>query len=193
MSRPFTYLVRTVAPAAFPVSLAEVKAHLRVDDDLTADDALISAYLLSAVERAEAETRRSLISATWEMGLDGFPGNGEPIRLPQGRVQSVTSITYAATDGTQATWSADHYDADLKMEPARIVPAYNETYPSTRDVINAVKVTYVAGYGDDPADVPEMIRLAILNLAAFYYDHRGMVEEIPGWVKPLLFPYKVWY
>ncbi len=55
-------------PALEPVSLADVKAHLRVDTD--DEDALLIAAIVSARVHVEAVTRRVLIEQSWRVYLD---------------------------------------------------------------------------------------------------------------------------
>ena len=63
--------VLVTAPAAEPLTLAEAKLHLRVDD--TADDALIGALITAARQHAEHDTRRALVTQTWKLALDASP------------------------------------------------------------------------------------------------------------------------
>ena len=58
-------------PALEPVSLADVKAHLRVDTD--DEDALLTAAIVSARVHVEAVTRRVLIEQSWRVYLDRWP------------------------------------------------------------------------------------------------------------------------
>jgi uncharacterized phiE125 gp8 family phage protein len=61
-------------PAVEPVSLADMKAHLRVDDD--AEDALIEGLVKAARLMVEAASRRLLVSQTWRVLLDRWPEGG---------------------------------------------------------------------------------------------------------------------
>lgn len=64
------------APAEEPVTLAEAKNHLRVDDGLTADDSLIGVLITAARERVEALTNRAIIDTEFEYFLQEFPSAG---------------------------------------------------------------------------------------------------------------------
>ena len=55
-------LVQTLAPQVEPLTVAEAKVHLRVDDDLVEEDALIERIIKAARRYAEKETQRSLIT-----------------------------------------------------------------------------------------------------------------------------------
>lgn len=189
-----TALVQTVAPSVEPVSLAEAKLHLRYEG--TDDNDLITALIKAARRHAESFTRRQLITATWQLIMDGFP-SGSLIEVPRPPLQSVTSITYTDADGDTQPVSADDYDVDTKNQPGRIEPSYGNSWPSTRDEMNTVTVTYKAGYGDAATDVPEDIVAAVKLLVANWYEHREPVvvgtiaAELPLSVKNLLWPYRV--
>ena len=55
---------------------------------------------------------------------------------------------------------------------ARIGIKNGYTWPSIQDEINALTVTYVAGYGDAGSDVPGNILQAMRYLIATYYENR---------------------
>jgi uncharacterized phiE125 gp8 family phage protein len=134
-------LKQTIAPFAEPISLAEVRDHLRIDGDL--EDAHLSALITAAREWVEGFWGRQIIAATWKLTLDQFPAE---IVLPYPPLIGVTSIAYVDTAGTTQTFSSSDYQVDAESEPGRVVPAYNEDWPDTREQINAASITYTAGY-----------------------------------------------
>lgn len=158
-------------PTLEPVTLAEAKNHLRyVDND---EDPLINALITSARLTVESQTARQLVTATWKLHLDFFPAGDIEIRKPP--VASISSITYFDTQGDQQTWDASKYETDLVSEPARIRPAHNETYPSTRwHKLNAVTIEFVAGKAVD--DVDQRAKQAILLLVAHAFENREAVS-----------------
>lgn len=167
-------LTLATAPAAEPVSLTEAKLHCRVDTD--DEDDLLTMLVAAARQYVERLTGRALITQTWRLTLDCFPYGCRPvIRLPRGKTSSVTSITYVDTEGTTTTLAADQYRVNMDGEPARIEPAYGVVWPTTRDVLEAVKVTYVAGYGAAGSAVPEALRQAMLLLVGHWYANREAV------------------
>lgn len=189
---------QTSAPAVEPVSTSEMKSHSRID--ISTDDTLLGTYIKAATQRFEIESRRALITQTWVLRLDRFPTSGsEPILLPRPPVQSVTSVAYIDGDGDSQTWDSSKYVLDSTSEPGRIYPAYGESWPSTRDIENAVTITYVAGYGDASTDVPQDIIQAIEMLAAHWYEHREsvsmgtIVTNVPQSWDFLVAPHRVFY
>src|SRR5580765_8015305 len=59
------------APAAEPLTLSEVKAHLRIDT--TDEDAYLTTLITVARMRCEGATRRALITQTWDWVIDRWP------------------------------------------------------------------------------------------------------------------------
>jgi uncharacterized phiE125 gp8 family phage protein len=179
------------APASEPVTLAEAKLHLRVS--IATDDALITSLITAARVEAEQQTERSFMPQTWELTLDCFPC---VITLNRPPVTSITSLKYLDTAGVQQTLSPSLYALDSDSEPARVVPAYGQSWPSTQAFINAVRVRYVAGYADAAA-VPEAIKDWMKIRVNTLYEFREQilaglpVAQVP-FVGGLLDPYRIW-
>jgi uncharacterized phiE125 gp8 family phage protein len=173
-------LKRTSDAATEPVTLTEMKLHLRVDHE-TEDD-LITSLIKSARQLLEEQTGRAFITQTWQQTLEEWP-DGYVIRVPRSPLIAVTDIKYYDTDGELQTLSADLYDVNTNAEPARITKAYGESWPSLYGVEEAITVTYTAGYGD-AEDVPDGIKTAIKFLAAHWYRVREAVQDIQNYPVP---------
>lgn len=187
-------LRQTTAPETEPITLAELKAHLRVDID--DEDDLLTSLLVAARQAVEHRTRRQMLTATWTLTLPGFPSCGR-IELPYTNLQSVTGVSYADLNGAAQTLAASDYRVITATDPGFVVLAPTSSWPAT-EVGNAepVTVVYVAGYGEDAADVPEALRHAIKLLAAHWYWHRESASEdsvrpVPDTIDWLLAQYKV--
>lgn len=180
----------TTAATENPLTLEEVKAALRVTSD--DEDAYIGALLAAATRYVETATARQLVTATWTMGMDCFHPT---ITVPKPPLQSVSSITYVDTSGTTQTLSASLYQVDTASLPGRIIPAYGESWPSTREVLAAVTVVFLAGYGGASA-VPDELKLAIRMLVGHWFENRepvavgNIVSDIPMSVEALLSHYR---
>ena len=100
---------------------------------------------------------------------------------------SPTERTPCGANGVQCTNSA---------EPAEPVTA-TATIPSVYAREDAVQVEYVVGYED--GDCPDSLRLAVLSLAAHFYENRESVlvgtvsKEIEMATTALCSPYRVWW
>lgn len=175
--------------SAEPVSLEEVKDHLRIDSDDTGDDGYLLALIQAAREYGEEIQNRTYVSRTRTLTLDAFPA-GDTVVMPYAPLSSVTSIAYTDTAGSSQTMSSSDYVVDTAHEPGRICLAYGATWPTTYAEANAVTITYVAGYGGIE-DVPERVKLALKMLAAHWYERRlpvqqAAVNEVPMHLMALL-------
>lgn len=195
-----SYKLKT-APTTEPVTLAEAKLHLKVDSDTT-DDNLITALITAAREIVENYTGRALINQTWEACFEEFPDEEDAddnyVPLRPGPLSSISSVVYLDTAGVSTTASASTlYEADAYSMPGRLCLRYGQVWPSTRDVQNAVTVTFVAGYGSAAASVPGAIKAAILLIIGHLYEHRESVviganpTELPQGALSILNPYRI--
>jgi len=178
-------------PQQEPVSLDDIKNHLRVD--ITNDDELIMAYMLAARESIESISNQRLVSQTWDIWLEQFPGS-TVYRVPRSLtpLQSVTHVKYWDADDQEQTFDSSNYLVDTYAKQGQIVLQSSAAWPG--DVlreVNGVNIRVVVGFGDD-ADVPERYKQAIKLLVGHWYENREQVVvgrmpmEIPFGVKNLL-------
>ena len=186
--------VRTVAPAADLVSLAEAKAQCRVDD--SDSDVLITALIKAATDHLDGYSGvlgRALITQTWAVDFGGF---SELMRLPVGNLLAVSSITYYDSANVQQTLSASVYAAHNDHFGPLLITKPDQQWPTTYARPDAVRVTWTAGYGATSAAVPAAIKQAALLLIGHWYDNRAAVNvgaavaEVPFTVEALLQPYR---
>lgn len=191
-------------PYGEPVTLAEAKAHCRVDD--TDSDDYITALIQAAREHAEEFCQRSFVQRRYRLTLDCFPLYRESVLcLPMGPVQSVDHIKYYDTDSALVTWAAANYIVDTSRLPARITPIVDETWPSdVENRIAAVQIQYVAGYATDSgsptdyaANVPKLAKQGMLFHIGHMFENRQdavvgrIVSPMPGASLDLLYRYRV--
>ena len=176
-------------PAVEPVTLADAKLHLKVDT--SDDDALITRLITAARARAEWHTGRAVNTQNWMLWLDSWPSCGV-IEIPLPPLQNVSSITvYAPNDGASVLDPAT-YQVDVASAPARLMLKSTVLPPANLRLLNAVAITFTAGYGSAASDVPAGLRAAILELIAFLYEHRGEAPaELPLDALALLAPFRL--
>lgn len=164
-------LILVTGPETEPVTLAEAKLHCRVD--LDTDDALIGSLITAAREYVERVCRPqlALISQTWRYVADELPASRFELRPYP--LRSVSSIVITDDDGNETTYSSANYLVDTASEPGRVTLKGTASWPSTTlRELNGFAVTFVAGFGDDPANVPQQIRQAMLLLIGHWYENR---------------------
>ncbi len=184
-------------PAVEPLTLDEVKGHLRVTHDL--EDDLIAGLIPTAREYAERDfLHRALITQTRKMYLPAWEG----LNIDFPPLQSVDLVEYVDLNGEKQTWSSEEFIV-VKLEPATIMPTYQKLFPEISDVGIAdtggypVVISYTCGYGDTTDAVPRPIKQGMLLLIGQLYNNREAgymgagigVGEIPFGVKALWGPY----
>lgn len=186
---------RITDAATEPLTTAEAKRHLRVDDVDADVDTDIAACVKAARLDAEHRLQRTLITTTWEHTLDAFPcwKDDYTIRLPMGDVLAITSVKYVDEDGVLQTLAADQY----QLSANRLAPAYGCSWPTTRCDLGAVRVRYTAGYSTSAADVPAPIVSWIKLAVADLWDQRSRSAERPAvpqhFADALLDAYRIWH
>lgn len=192
----------TVQPAEEPLSTAEAKAQLRWTH--SSEDSLVDTYVAAARQMLERLTRRAFILQTWQTSLDHFPNgcgdtfgaNGYAIPLARGPLVEVTGISYVDADGDAQVLDPSAYLAETAAQPGRIWPAYQVPWPATQPGVNAVTVTYTAGYADAEtfAAAEPALMEALRLLVGHYGNNREAVvvgtiaSELPMAVQSLIGP-----
>lgn len=156
-------------PAAEPVTLAELKVHLRVDHD--AEDDLITALGAAARELTEAEARRPWVTRTLTLTLANWPAGA--IQLPTPAV-GLTSVAYYAVDGTLTTLA--DCQSWLSHSPPLVTPPINTSWPGLQSgKVAPVVVTYTTGTA--AGSVPAGAKAAIKLCVAAWYENRGDAKD----------------
>ena len=178
----------TAGAIAEPVSLAEVKVHVKIDEEETVEDDLLCRMITAAREYCEKYTGRSLASKTVEYGIDNFPAE---ILLPYGPVASVQSIKYKDSDGTETTMT-ENTDYLVDTDGGRIVLPNGKTWPSFNPyAYTPIRIAYTVG-----VVAPEGCKQAMLLLIGHWYANRESVvigsisKEVEFSAKALLNQYR---
>ena len=199
-------LILTSGPAVEPVTLAEAKAHLRVDG--TAEDTLIASLILTSRLHVEAAAGLALVTQSWSWYLDAWPvipeakpqarlsGTGRALEFPLRPIQSIAAVRLYDESGAATTLEPSSYLLDGAGLHPRLVRLGAPVWPKPGRIANGIEIAFSAGYGNAAADVPAPIRQAILLLVAHWHEHRSPLEQgaqpepLPTMVSELLAPYR---
>jgi hypothetical protein len=199
------------APATEPVTLAEAKAHLRLELGYTADDATVADLIVAAREALEVAARSAFLSQTWDLFLDRwhpprrglhpgndhrgslfsplFLGDASEVRLPLPPLQSVTSVQYYDQAGTLQTLDPATYIVSATNQPSapgRIYPVPNTSWPLLQaGRLDAIQIRFLCGQASAAA-VPTSTKLAIKILVALYYEGRETPGAVPDGIAAML-------
>lgn len=191
--------VQTTGPSVEPLTLAEAKAHLRVD--VSDDDTLITALIMAARQYAEQLTGLSFCTQSWTYFADSFPGYGvmgvpwgqeyshpgNAFLLEKGPINSIDSVKYLDMQGTLQTLSSSVYTSELSGQLGRVAPKFGQIWPIALPQIGAVQVAFTAGYGD-ASKVPQGLKnWMLLRVGALYENREEVISGRSITVTPLSF------
>lgn len=173
-------LRRTVEPTNLPIELSDARKQCEIGDGDTTHDSHLMRLAKTATRDVERSIRRALITQTWVLSLAEFPLE---IKIPRPPLQSLT-INYVNDAGNLTLLPSTEYQIEYGT-PATVTPAFSKAWPSYRsETNNALQVTFVAGFGDDPINVPDEYQNVILELVAFRFFNRGdEQQDIPKHIK----------
>ena len=155
-------------PGALPISVAEAKAYLKIDD--ATDDALLGVMLEAVTLAGEGYTGRDFRANTWTQLVDDFE---DVIVLPKSPVASVTSVSHWSSGAWVAVDSTVYGLTKMAFESA-IYLAEEKEWPDrsvlASDLIpHGIRIVFVT------AATPHLARakLGMYEHLAFAYANRG--------------------
>ena len=185
--------------AGEPVSLADAKLFCRVDTD--ADDATITGLITAARRRVERDTGLALLTQTWRMVLDRWPGQKpgglspwwdgvkegpismltgvSTIEIPKRPYQSCDWIKLRDAYGAQVTVDASIYFEERSNYDGRIIKKLGQIWPViVLSPTAAIEVQFKAGFDADPwGAVPDELLVALKQLVKHWFDQRDTIVD----------------
>lgn len=175
-------------PELFPVSLSQIKAHLRLDH--AEEDEYLEHLNRVATQLIQIYLGRSLIKQTWcltwQQSNDSIQGLTKrlmkPARIPL-KFSPILALKSVNLVEKEEKKKINRYFLNL----SGVVP-----YLEVSSFFSMVEVIYDAGFGDYPNDVPAPIQQAIIATITEFYETRETVS-VPAnnYVQGLLQPYRV--
>lgn len=151
-------------PAAEPVTLAETKAHLKIEH--AEEDAHIGALARAARRAVEARGGLALIAQGWRLTLPKAPQG--PLVLPRAPVFALDGVYRLAKGGAAAPLDPALYDYEIGRSGRLALSG--GAFPERS--VGALRIDFSAGWAD-ASSVPEELKLAVLMLAAHFYENRA--------------------
>jgi uncharacterized phiE125 gp8 family phage protein len=168
--------IRVEGPVVEPVSVAELRAYLRLDpDDGGTEDALLQGLIGAARASLEIETRRVLVPGRYRIALPAWPPDGR-LPLPLSPLVALARAGLSGAGGTVTDLAPGlvRLGPDPVEAPALVV---DPAVPTLAGRIAVIEVQ--AGFGGDGPALPAPLRLAVLRRAAARYEHRGDEPDAP--------------
>jgi uncharacterized phiE125 gp8 family phage protein len=174
-------------PAVEPVSLPEMKAYLRLDDD--GQDDLVLGLVKAARLMVESVSRRMLIEQRWRVVMDRWPAGGK-VLLPVSPLLAVDGIRVRDATGAATELAAGSIEMDTAGDPPCVMVS---AAPEPGKARHGIEIELRAGFGASPDAVPATLKLAIKILVAHWFENRGDVvgeQILPPEAMTLVTPFQ---
>lgn len=164
-------LKRTSEPGSFPLSLDEVKDHLRIES--TDHDSYLAALIATVTDQCEQWFGRSFITQSYTFKRTRWEVE---FRLPKPPFIALTSFSYIDKDGNSTNLVLDtDYKIDTSGTSAIVYMLSDFDYPELHeDTRTPITVVYESGYGA-AADVPSMFKHYMLVIVGNLYLQRESI------------------
>jgi len=152
------------------LSIAEIKAHCRIDHD--DDNALLSIYRSAAVTLIEQATDSDITPTVYEESYSGFYRSHHLTALP---IDALSEVSYSDINNVKQIIASSNYTWYFP-DSARGVVTFKDAYvfPTTFNKPDAVVIKYTVGVGI----VSSLIKAAILLQIGSFYEHRENETEL---------------
>lgn len=148
-------LERVAGPSVEPLTLAQLKLHLRIDAGITAEDDEISALLTASREWVEEYTGRALVDQSWTLNVGDFvdPNVYRPpniicgvmrlrlagFQLYRSPVIAITSVASVDSNGVETAITSGYTLVDANTKWPRVIGLTTS---------GNYRISYRAGYVD---------------------------------------------
>jgi hypothetical protein len=200
-------------PAAYPVSIAEVKAQLSLAADVADDDARIAGLIAGATTQVETFLGQALITRSYNGFLDHWPHRREgshdggewpatigaaggpgwharSVEIPMPPLISVDAVTTYDDEDNPTVFDPSNYYTDTTSTFGRLVLRRDAWWPPAWRAANAIEIAWTCGVGATLRPfVDEDIRAAILIAVGALNEQRGDMpapDLLPTGAKALL-------
>lgn len=186
------------------ISQTDAKEYLSQDASFTLDDDLVDDMIVRAYRLVAERMDLPILNVSYQYTLDRWPAyrsdhwqHHREIKIPMWPLVSLTAVEYiaeGAASQTYTTISSGDYHTDAASEPPRVRFDEDFTVPTLdRYWLNAVRLSFTAGYGTAGASVPGPIRLAILRAIGHFFRFRDSRDrqsfDIPMEIDLLISPF----
>ena len=183
-------LILVSPPAAEPLSLDDMKAHLRLSTH--DEDGTVSQLLVAARHALEARAGIAFLQQAWTYSLDRSRVAELPdVLIPISPVKSIGAVTIITRNGDRRVLEPDRYEAQTGTL-GRV--KFLTPLPTDVRALGGIEIDFVAGH-DTISLIPAELRHAIRLLTAHFFENRESASEarvfsIPRTIDTLIAPYR---
>lgn len=180
-------LVLKTDSALEPVGQPEWMEYAHKDQEI-GEEVLLPVLIKGMRKICERWMRRACIDQVWVLSFDAWPTGRPDVELPISPLSSIVEVRTLDDDGSPTVIDDSLYWIDTASEHGRLVLKPGTSIIPIRDV-NGIEVEFKTGYGDEKTDVPDDLRLGLMQAITDAYDTGEM--EVSERASKLLLPYQV--
>jgi hypothetical protein len=176
VNKAFPYINLT-NPTQLPFTLAQVKLFLRVADPTsTTEDLLLTTMIQAASDYCQKYTKITFYTTTFLTYRDFFSWSFELRKYPfqnsfQPIIEYLVDTTWTLVDRSiYFTTNETLKYSQIELVPGTTWPV-NYTLNFFRD--QSVRITFIAGLGEDSTTIPGGLQMGMLNHISAMYENRG--------------------
>lgn len=196
-------LVQVQEPEREPISLDMVKAFLKIDHD--EEDSLLLSLIKTGRKTIEAYASKCLVHQVWCFSFNAFYASSisdeayldKAYSRGKGGIDLPRSpFVQLIQDPEMVTEYGRRPIKDYRIDKSgrRAVLHFLPNFFNRSEDQGVIDVTFKAGYGESPDDVPEPLKHAVLVMVAHLYENRvandNMGIVLPPLAIELLKPYR---
>lgn len=185
--------ILTSGPSTEPISLAGMKAYLRID--ASDEEALITSLITAARLHIETHLSIATLTQSWSIFLDDWPSTSH-VDIPIAPLISIELVNLYDEAGVATVLDEENYYIDTRSRVPRLLRTGSGVWLQPDRKASGIEIQITTGYGPAADDVPQNLRQAIMILVAHWFENRELVAltdnpiMVPETVSALLHPYR---
>lgn len=148
-------------PTEEPVTSAALRQHLRLEDG---DGDLLASLISAARMTIEAQSGLRLMLQKWRILIDQWPQEILPLAI-----RPVREISAVGLVGARSILPQSSYELQ-QIGDRSVLRIITNELPEPKQSRFGIRIDLMAGFGTTPDAVPQDLRLAVMSLAAHWYD-----------------------
>lgn len=154
----------------FALSITEINEHLKTDFVSFAADPYLSVMAKAVEKFGENFTKRTFLNKGYRLYLDFWSAI---FLLERSPFVEIDSVKYLDADGAEQAVAVAEYYNNFAEFYTNLIFESTFTFPTLSDRVQSVRVEFTAGYGFDSTELPQDLKMAMLNHLAELYANKG--------------------
>ena len=154
----------------FALSIDEINNHLKTDFASISSDPYLKILVKAIEDFGENFTKRAFTQKTYRSYRDFW---APTFLLERSPFVEIDSVKFSDENNVEQTVANSNYYTNFSAFYTNLIFENAFNFPTLSDRVQSIRVDFIAGYGVDNEDIPEDLKMAMLNHLAELYSNRG--------------------